>query len=143
LSKSGLLNILDGVVSQEGGIVLTTLNFADKLDDALVRPGRIDKQIFLGHISPRTAERMFMGMYVPEPSNEAQNTNLELGDNDMGELALRSSRQIPEDTFTPAQVQGYLLRCRDSPARAATEIATWIKEEKVRFLEAEISAEKE
>lgn len=50
---SGLLNVLDGVASQEGRIVLMTSNKANQLDPALVRPGRIDKKIFMGNISQR------------------------------------------------------------------------------------------
>lgn len=44
LSLSGLLNTLDGVASQEGRILFMTTNHKDKLDDALIRPGRIDRK---------------------------------------------------------------------------------------------------
>lgn len=42
ISFSGLLNAIDGVASQEGRVLVMTSNFLDKLDDALIRPGRID-----------------------------------------------------------------------------------------------------
>ena len=42
---SGLLNTLDGVASQEGRILIMTTNHAEKLDDALIRPGRVDKKL--------------------------------------------------------------------------------------------------
>lgn len=44
LSLSGLLNTLDGVASRDGRILFMTTNHKDKLDDALIRPGRIDKK---------------------------------------------------------------------------------------------------
>lgn len=44
----GLLNVLDGVVDTPGRIVVMTTNLVDVLDDALIRPGRIDKKILLG-----------------------------------------------------------------------------------------------
>jgi hypothetical protein len=39
----GLLNVLDGVVDTPGRIVVMTSNHPDKLDPALIRPGRINK----------------------------------------------------------------------------------------------------
>jgi len=42
LNLSGLLNILDGVVDSPGRIVVMTTNHPEKLDPALIRPGRIN-----------------------------------------------------------------------------------------------------
>ena len=42
VSFSGLLNALDGVRSQEGRILFMTTNHREKLDPALLRPGRTD-----------------------------------------------------------------------------------------------------
>jgi len=42
LTLSCLLNLLDGVLEAPGRIVIMTTNFIDKLDSALIRPGRID-----------------------------------------------------------------------------------------------------
>jgi hypothetical protein len=42
LDLSFLLNILDGVLEIPGRIVIMTSNYVDKLDHALIRPGRID-----------------------------------------------------------------------------------------------------
>jgi len=48
LNLAGLLNVLDGVVDSPGRIVVMTTNHPDKLDPALIRPGRINKRIHLG-----------------------------------------------------------------------------------------------
>ncbi|KAE9377665.1 P-loop containing nucleoside triphosphate hydrolase protein [Stipitochalara longipes BDJ] len=117
---SGVLNVLDGVASQEGRIVLMTSNFADDLDEALIRPGRIDKQIFLGHLSPKTAMQMFIGI----------------------ELALEFSRNIPTNIFAPAQIQGYVLQYRESAADAAAKFSKWIEKEKAKALEREARKKK-
>ena len=45
VSFSGLLNALDGVASQEGRIFILTTNHIDRLDDALIRPGRCDVKV--------------------------------------------------------------------------------------------------
>jgi hypothetical protein len=65
ISASGLLNALDGVVTPEGLITVMTTNKRDELDDALVRPGRADREIELGYLTDdqfnRLAERLCGG----------------------------------------------------------------------------------
>lgn len=39
---SGLLNVLDGVAASEDRLVFMTTNHIDRLDPALIRPGRVD-----------------------------------------------------------------------------------------------------
>lgn len=48
LSLAGLLNVLDGVVDTPGRIVILTSNHPERLDPALIRPGRVDKMLMLG-----------------------------------------------------------------------------------------------
>jgi len=50
LNLSGLLNVLDGVVDSPGRILVMTTNHPEKLDPALIRPGRINFAIELGHM---------------------------------------------------------------------------------------------
>ena len=45
LNLSHLLNLIDGVVEMHGRIIIMTTNHIEKLDDALIRPGRIDLKI--------------------------------------------------------------------------------------------------
>lgn len=42
ISLSDLLNALDGVMSAQNGIIILTTNHIEKIDPALIRPGRID-----------------------------------------------------------------------------------------------------
>lgn len=137
LTLSGLLNVLDGVASQEGRIVLMTSNFADKLDPALVRPGRVDKKIFLGNISPRSAELMFRRMYAPGFDTPVAALAGEDEKEGLRKLALAFAAAIPDNTFTPAQLQGFLLSYRSDPTKAVAEIRAWVREEKGRLDEAE------
>jgi len=46
---SGLLNALDGVASAEERILFLTTNHIERLDEALVRPGRVDMTVRLGN----------------------------------------------------------------------------------------------
>ena len=45
LNLSFILNLLDGVLEQHGRIIILTTNFPDKIDKALLRPGRIDMKV--------------------------------------------------------------------------------------------------
>ncbi len=137
---SGVLNVIDGVASQEGRIVLMTSNMAHKLDKALIRPGRIDRMIFLDNISQRSAELMFLRMYTPDPTHP--NPDLELKEGELQALALEFSKAIPDNTFTPAQLQGYLLNHRNSPSLAATEMTIWVADEQKKMEEAKAHAKK-
>ena len=49
-ASQGLLNVLDGIVDTPGRIVIMTTNLPEALDAALIRPGRIDKKIYLGYM---------------------------------------------------------------------------------------------
>ena len=59
ISPSGLLNALDGVASSEGRIIFMTTNHLEKLDDALIRPGRIDIKKYIGNATSQQAKEMF------------------------------------------------------------------------------------
>jgi chaperone BCS1 len=48
---SGLLNALDGVASAEERMVFLTTNYIERLDPALVRPGRVDMTVRLGEVT--------------------------------------------------------------------------------------------
>ncbi|UQC86204.1 uncharacterized protein CLUP02_11704 [Colletotrichum lupini] len=139
---SGLLNVLDGVASQEGRIVLMTSNVAHKLDRALVRPGRIDRMIFLGNISKGSAKGMFERMYRPHLSTETlladkDDEALKKQTSEFDKLAEGFSSQVPDDIFTPAQLQGFLLNHRNAPEQAVRSIAAWVVEEKAAMDEAQ------
>ena len=51
LNLSGILNVLDGIVDTPNRVVVMTTNHPEKLDPALIRPGRIDKIVELGYMT--------------------------------------------------------------------------------------------
>lgn len=51
---------LVGVVGTPGLIIIMTTNHPEQLEPALIRPGRIDKKIMLGHMVPVTCTREHM-----------------------------------------------------------------------------------
>ncbi len=58
LDLAGLLNVLDGVVDCPGRIVVMTTNHPEKLDPALIRPGRVNHKVYLGYIELPEAKEM-------------------------------------------------------------------------------------
>jgi len=50
ITLSSLLNIMDGIAEDNGRILIMTSNCWNKLDNALVRPGRIDIELEMGYI---------------------------------------------------------------------------------------------
>ena len=59
ISLSCLLNILDGHSLKPGTIVVMTSNHPEKLDPALIRPGRIDLHLSLGYCTHFQLFKMF------------------------------------------------------------------------------------
>lgn len=58
-----LLNLWDGIRENTGRIMIITTNHYDKLDPALIRPGRIDIALNLGNTSRETISEMYMHYY--------------------------------------------------------------------------------
>ncbi|KAJ3591803.1 hypothetical protein NHX12_006935 [Muraenolepis orangiensis] len=95
LTFSGLLNSLDGVASSEARIVFMTTNFIDRLDPALIRPGRVDLKQYVGHCTHWQLSQMFRRFYPAAPSSEAQR--------------FASSALTARTEISPAQVQGHFM----------------------------------
>lgn len=69
ITLSYLLNVIDGIRETPGRILILTSNQYDLLDEALVRPGRIDLRIEMNNASVNTISQMYCHYYdeVLEP----------------------------------------------------------------------------
>jgi mitochondrial chaperone BCS1 len=112
VTLSGLLNALDGVSSREGRILFLTTNHPERLDAALVRPGRVDKKIELANATRSQAKRLYAWFYQGCGLTDAR----------LDELAERFASQVPEGKVCMAAVQEHLLRHRGAPEAAAHEV---------------------
>uniref|UniRef100_A0A6C0J945 AAA+ ATPase domain-containing protein n=1 Tax=viral metagenome TaxID=1070528 RepID=A0A6C0J945_9ZZZZ len=63
ISFSGLLNSLDGMAFKEGLITIMTTNYECNLDQALKRPGRIDKSLNFGLAKKTQVEKMYNNFF--------------------------------------------------------------------------------
>ena len=58
VTTSGLLNVLDGLLTPHGMVTFMTTNRRSSLDDALVRPGRADREFHLSYLVDEQLGRM-------------------------------------------------------------------------------------
>ncbi|CAI7862314.1 unnamed protein product [Closterium sp. NIES-54] len=112
LSFSGLLNVLDGIAAQERRIVVMTTNHIERLDPALIRPGRIDFRLLLDCASSTQIARLFLRFFPDSPSSDAD-----------GFASLFRERVV-----SPASVQGFLLLHKDNAAAALAAAPAFAKE---------------
>ena len=87
----------------EGRALFLTTNHPERLDPALVRPGRADVHVELGPVGAVTAERLFRRFFPERP-----------------EFARRFAAALGDDRVAPAALQGWLMQHAGDPAGAAT-----------------------
>lgn len=63
LNLSFLLNLLDGILETPNRILIMTTNYPEKLDDALVRAGRIDIKVRVGNCNVDMIKEMYGFFY--------------------------------------------------------------------------------
>ncbi|TGZ83688.1 P-loop containing nucleoside triphosphate hydrolase protein [Ascodesmis nigricans] len=120
VSFSGLLNAIDGVASHEGRILIMTTNHRERLDAALIRPGRVDMEIKLGFADAETITEVFRGLYQ-ELETEKE------GAEKVSCKARRFAELVPAGVFTPAEIQGFLLSYKGQPQKALEKVASWVE----------------
>jgi chaperone BCS1 len=151
LSLSGLLNILDGVASQEGRILLMTTNHIEKLDKALIRPGRVDMMVKFSLADNELSASIFRAIYAPYEDEPPLNLGLSErkllkagadSDKDSSDdekkharatervdaLAKEFADRLPELEFSPAEIQGLLLKNKRSPRAALEQMDEWMEQ---------------
>jgi hypothetical protein len=63
LNLSCLLNIIDGILETPGRIIIMTTNYPERIDKALLRPGRVDVTINLKKASVNITHQMLAHFY--------------------------------------------------------------------------------
>ena len=63
ITLSELLNALDGMASKDDRFLIMITNHLEKLDEALIQPGQIDKQIAFNLLKKQGSYNMFIQMY--------------------------------------------------------------------------------
>ena len=134
ISMATLLNVIDGVGSSEGRVLVITTNYLDRLDAALTRPGRIDMRAEFALASPSQIAKLFLRMYqAPESTQTSPQKDLE--QHNKVEISAEQLHQLSQDfaavwtrQLSPAAVQGYLLMHKSDPHLALENAPKWIQE---------------
>jgi mitochondrial chaperone BCS1 len=198
ISLSGLLNAIDGVASHEGRVLIMTTNAPESLDEALIRPGRVDLQVGFTNATQAQAEELFVRMYEadqgrerhasgggghhahldaekqqeqqqhqanghgginghaaadgnghvqtngytdgsssesdlllmgpsPETASALRTGDLDIAVDELPDVAAKFAAKIPGGKFSPAEIQGYLLKRKKHPLRALDEADKWVE----------------
>ena len=96
LTFSGLLNALDGVASSDMRILFMTTNYVEKLDDALIRPGRIDFKQNINYCTQAQAMTLYNNFYPESSENDKE--------------YFSSAFSLYNEPVSPAKLQGLFLK---------------------------------
>lgn len=98
VSLSALLNAIDGVAAADGRILIMTTNHRERLDPALIRPGRADREFEIPLLGRDEIFRMHQRFFPGRPV------------------------QIGPDPVSAATLQGVFMQFSDDPLAAAHAI---------------------
>ncbi|CAL8101967.1 unnamed protein product [Calicophoron daubneyi] len=133
LTLSGLLNALDGVTSTDGRIIFMTTNYVDRLDAALIRPGRVDYRVSIDYCDRSQLLRMFSRFYPSPPQQKPESDSSFYGAGEVSSpspsledpgvrLAQQFAEKLEGVRVSSAEVQGYLLNYKDNPNEALKNV---------------------
>ncbi len=117
LDLSFLLNLLDGTLEANGRILIITTNFPERIDRALIRPGRVDMIVNF-----KKCNRVIL--------------------REMVEAFYEQVVEIPDDPmldykWSPAEVNQILFRNFDHPLQAVCELMAFTRDDVCGFVENE------
>ncbi len=142
-------------------MLIMTTNHPQKLDAALIRPGRVDHQVAFSNATQSQVEELFQRMYTSDLprasiplistspfkpplspnmlSTPPQTPITEIGEEkrnggeglseeeELAQTARSFAVQVPDDMFSPAEIQGFLLKRKKEPRKAVEEIGEWVE----------------
>jgi len=109
---SGLLNALDGVISAEERLIFLTTNHIERMDAAVVRPGRVDMTVRLGEADESQVRQMWDRFYGEQDEGH------EMRERFVG--LLREKGML--GSVSTAQLQGLFVVCKDQPEEAVARV---------------------
>jgi len=112
IDLSFLLNLLDGTLEANGRILIITTNFPERIDRALIRPGRIDMIVNFRRCSRDIAQEMVDAFYEQ---------HVEIPEGDLTEK------------WSPAEVNQILFRNFEKPEIAVKELVSLAREDLYGF----------
>lgn len=106
---SGLLNALDGVAAGEERIAFLTTNHIDRLDPALIRPGRVDMLLRIGEATRFQASQMWDRFYGDKDRDGSGRERFLLRLEDLGLFGSYPDGSSSKRHTSTAAIQGLFL----------------------------------
>ncbi|OAA55785.1 mitochondrial chaperone bcs1 [Niveomyces insectorum RCEF 264] len=128
LSKglSELLNVLDGVMSYEGRLLIITTNHIEYLDPTLIRSGRVDKKIELAFTDKDVIAQLFCLVFKQSEHDIPDHEKPYNDDETVERIANEFANKVPEREFSPAEIQSFLVENRGSARDAVQKVQAWM-----------------
>ncbi|KAF2730309.1 P-loop containing nucleoside triphosphate hydrolase protein, partial [Polyplosphaeria fusca] len=121
VTLSGLLNVIDGAGAKDGRLLIMTSNAPDSLDEALIRDGRIDMEIYMKKSDAIMAAITFKRCFGSDPRRKISNSELD-------RLSILFGEQIPDDAFATCEIQNYCMKYRGRPEKAVENFSHFIEQ---------------
>jgi hypothetical protein len=113
IDLSFLLNLLDGTLESAGRIIAISTNFPERIDSALIRPGRIDMIIQFRKCSIGILREMIESFYDEKLEQELDETlNERWSPAEVNQILFRNFKNMPKavselKTLTPNELYGF------------------------------------
>jgi hypothetical protein len=104
LTLAGILEVLDGVMEMDGRMLVITTNYPEKLDKALIRPGRIDMKLKFGRCTQANLVHMYENFFQSELPKDFDTSSLPMG------------------KWTPAEATQVFLNNMNNPPRGLYDL---------------------
>jgi len=106
LTLATLLEVLDGVMEMDGRMLIITTNYPERLDKALIRPGRIDMKVKFGLCTADNIVQMYQHYFETElPTNFDRS-------------------RLQDDVYSPAEVTQVFLNNMHKPEEGLEQLAS-------------------
>ncbi|KAF7623896.1 putative bcs1 AAA-type ATPase [Aspergillus flavus] len=147
ITLSGFLNNIDGLTANDGRILIMTTNAIEDLDDALLRPGRIDLKIEFGYADSLALEQWFLLIFMKPAEGPVMGNRDSCGrirpcslpahpdwtSDYIAHLSTLFAENLPPGRFTAAEVQDFLLKYRSRPVEAVNNAPQWADKPQAPF----------
>jgi chaperone BCS1 len=106
LTLATLLEVLDGVMEMDGRMLIITTNYPERLDKALIRPGRIDMKVKFGLCTADNIMQMYKHYFETELPTSFDRSRLQ------------------DDVYSPAEVTQVFLNNMHKPEEGLEQLAS-------------------
>merc|ERR1711863_247775 len=106
LTLATLLEVLDGVMEMDGRMLIITTNYPERLDKALIRPGRIDMKVKFGLCTADNIVQVYQHYFETELPTSFDRSRLK------------------DDVYSPAEVTQVFLNNMHKPEEGLEQLAS-------------------